>query len=86
MDLAIQLASNCKKLGGETIQESEDYKSQPLQAQVIRGEELVALLPAIRKRYNSLEDEIMELTIGNIIMENRISEISEKRLEKSKEK
>ena len=74
-----------KKLREETIRDLKDYKSQSILTQAIR-EEFLTTLPAVKRRYNILGDEIMELDTENIILKNKTSAHHQKCLLESKER
>ena len=75
MDLAIQLATNDEIIREETIRDLKDYNSKSLLTQSKRGENLVAMLSANKKKIQYLlGDEIIELGTRNNILKNKVSE------------
>ena len=61
MDIAVQLASDDKIKGKETIRDLKVCKSQSSLTQTKMREEQVAVLPAIEARFTQLRVENMEL-------------------------
>ena len=65
MDLAMQFISNDKTVRNDTIQDLKEFNSQPLSTQAKKGEQLVSLMPAIKKAFNLMGDDIVELSTEN---------------------
>ena len=86
MELAIQISSNDKTVRNDTIQDLKDFNQQSLTTQAKKGEQLVAMIPAIKKAFNLLGDDIVELTTENDALKNKIGDYDEKWLEESKNK
>ena len=61
MDLAMQLISNGKTIRNDTIQFLKNFNSQSLTTQAKRGEQLVFMMPAIKKAFNLMGDDKGEL-------------------------
>ena len=49
MELAMQLSSNDKTVRNDTIQDIKEFNQQSLTSQANKGEQLVSLMPAIKK-------------------------------------
>ena len=62
MELAMQVISDDKRVRRDTIQDSKDFNSQSLSTQAEKGEHLVSKMPAIKKTFNLLGDDIIELS------------------------
>ena len=62
MDKATQIFSNDETVRSDTVQDSKDFNSQSLATQAQWGEHLVSMMPAIKKAYNSIGDDIVELS------------------------
>ena len=86
MDLAIQIISADNSVRNDTIQGLEDFNQQSLTTQAKKGEQLVSMLPAIKKSFNLLGDDIVELSRENDALKNKIGSYDEKWLEESKAK
>ena len=86
MELAMQLSSNDKTVRNDTIQDLKDFNQQSLTTQAKKGEQLVSMMPAIKKAFNLLGDDIIEVSTENDVLENQIGEFDQKWLEESKRK
>ena len=86
MELAKQLISNDQTVRGVTIQYLKDFKSQSLTKQAIKREQLVSMMPAIKKAFDLWGDDIVELFTENDALKNRIGSYDEKWLEQSRAK
>ena len=49
MELVMQLSSNDKTVRNDTIQDLREFNQQSLSAQAKKGEQLTAMMPAIKK-------------------------------------
>ena len=52
MELAIQIISNDKTVRNDAIQDLKDFNLQSLSTQAKKGEQLVSMMPAIKKAFN----------------------------------
>ena len=86
MELAIQLISTDQTVRDDTIQDSKDFNQQSLSTQAKKGELLTSMMPAIKKAFNVLCDDIIELSTEIDVLKNQIGEYDQKWLEKSKAK
>ena len=86
MEIAIQINSNDKSVRNDTIEDLKEFNSQSLLTRAKKGEELVALFPAIKKAFNLLGDDIVELSTENDALKNKIGSYDEKWLQESKAK
>ena len=86
MELAMQLSSNDKTVRNDTIQDLKDFNQQSLTTQAKKGEQLVSMMPAIKKAFNLMGDDIIELSTENDALKNKIGSYDERWLEKSKAK
>ena len=84
MELAMQLSSNDKTVRNETIQDLKDFNQQSLTTQAKKGEQLVSMMPAIKKTFNLMGDDIVELSTENEALKNKIGSYDERWLEESK--
>ena len=82
----MQLSSNDKTVRDDTIQDLKDFNQQSLTTQAKKGEQLVSMMPAIKKAFNLLGDDIVELSVENESLKNQIGEYDEKWLQESKAK
>ena len=86
MELAMQLISNDNTVRNDTIQDLKEFNQQSLTTQAKKGEQLTAMMPAIKKAFNVLGDDIIELSTENDVLKNQIGEYDEKWLQESKAK
>ena len=86
MELAIQLISNDNTVRNDTIQDLKEFNQQSLTTQARKGEQLTAMMPPIKKAFNILGDDIIELSTENDVLKNQIGEFDQKWLEESKAK
>ena len=49
MDLAIQRVANDKTVRSDTVDDLQEFYNQPLATQAKKGEQLVSIIPAIKK-------------------------------------
>ena len=82
----MQLSSNDKTVRNDTIQDLREFNQQSLTTQAKKGEQLTAMMPAIKKAFNVLGDDIIELSTENDVLKNQIDEYDEKWLQESKAK
>ena len=86
MELAMQISSNDKSVRNDTIEDLKEFNSQSLSTRAKKGEQLVAMMPAIKKAFNLLGDDIVDLSTENYALKNKIGDYDEKWLQKSKAK
>ena len=82
----MQLSSNDKTVRTDTIQDLKEFNQQSLTTQAKKGEQLVSLMPAIKKAFNLMGDDIIELSTENDALKNKIGSYDERWLEESKAK
>ena len=86
MELAMQIISNDKTVRSDTIQDLKEFNQQSLTTQAKKGEQLVSRMPAIKKAFNLMGDDIIDLSTENDALKNKIGSYDEKWLEESKNK
>ena len=86
MGLAIQLISTDQTIRHNTMEDLKDFNQQSLSTQAKKGEQLTAMMPAIKKAFNVLGDDTIELSTENDVLKNQIGEYDQKWLEESKAK
>ena len=86
MELAMQIIFNDNTVRNDTIQDLKEFNQQSLLSQAKKGEQLTAMMPAIKKAFNVLGDDIIELSTENDVLKNQIGEYDEKWLQESKAK
>ena len=82
----MQLGSSDQSVRNDTIQDLKDFNQQSLSTQAKKGEQLVSMMPAIKKAFNLLGDDIIELGVENDALKNQIGDYDQKWLEESKTK
>ena len=82
----MQLSSNDKTVRNDTTQDLKDFNQQSLTTQAKKGEQLVSMMPAIKKAFNLMGDDISELSTENDALKNKIGSYDERWLEESKAK
>ena len=80
----MQLISSDQTVRDNTIQDLKDFNQQSLSTQAKKGEQLTSMMPAIKKACNVLGDDIIELTVENDALKNKIGDYDQKWLEESK--
>ena len=86
MESAMQIISNDKTVRINTIQDLKELNSQCLSTQAKKGKQLVSVMPAIKKAFNLMGDDIVELSTENYALKNKPGSFDEKWLEESKAK
>ena len=79
----MQIISNDKTVRNDTIQDIKEFNQQSLTTQAKKGEQLVSLMPVIKKAFNLMGDDTVELSTENDALKNKIGSYDEKWLEES---
>ena len=83
----MQIISNDKTVRKDTVQDLKEFNAQSLTTQAKKGEQLVSMMPAIKKAFNLMGDDIVEyLHTENEALKNQIGDHDQKWLEESKTK
>ena len=82
----MQIISNDKTVRNDTIQDLKEFNQQSLNTRAKKGEQLVSMMPAIKKAFNLLGDDIVKLSTKNDALKNKIGSYDEKWREESKNK
>ena len=82
----MQLGPSDQTVRNDTIQDLKDFNQQSLSTQAKKVEQLVSMMPAIKKAFNLLGDDIIELSVENDALKNQIGNYDQKWLEESKAK
>ena len=86
MELAMQILSADKTVKSDTIQDLKEFNSQSSSTQSKKGEQLVSMMPAIKKDFNILGDDIVELSRENEALKNQIGDYDGELLQESKDR
>ena len=70
----MQIISNDKTVRNDTLQDLKELNSQSLSKRAKKGEQLVGMMPAIKKAFNLMGDDIVELSVENETLKNQIGE------------
>ena len=65
METAMQSMSHDKTVRTDTIQDLKEFNSQSLTTQAKKGEQLVFMVPAIKKAFNLMGDDRVKLGVEN---------------------
>ena len=82
----MQISSSDKTVRNDTVQNLKEFNSQSLATQAKKGEQLVSMMPAIKKAFDLMGDDIVDLSTENDALKSKISDYNEKWLEESKAK
>ena len=80
----MQIISTDKTVRSDTIEDIKEINSQSLTTQAEQGEQLVSMMLAIKKNFNLLGVDIVELHTENESLKNKIGSYNKKWLEESK--
>ena len=80
----MQSISNDKIVRSDTIQDLKEFNSQSFSTQAKKEEQLFSLMPAIKKAFNLLGDDIVELSTEKKALKIKIGSYVEKWLGESK--
>ena len=86
MELAMQIISNDKTVTNATVQDLKEFNSQSSATQAKKGEQLVSMMSAIKKAFDLMGDDIVDLSTKNDALKSKIGDYDEKWLEESKNK
>ena len=82
----MQLISSDQTVRKDTIEDLKEFISQSLTTQAKKREELVSMMPAFKKAFDLLGDDVVDLSTENDALKNKIGDYDEKWLEESKSK
>ena len=82
----MQLSSSYKIVRNDTIQDLKQFNQQSLATQAKKGEQLVSMMPAIKKAFDLMGDDIVDLSTENDALKSKIGDYDERWLEESKAK
>ena len=83
----MQLISTDQTVRNDTIQDLKDFNQQSLSTQAKKKrEQLTSMMPAIKKTFSVLGDDIIELSVENDALKNQIGDYDQKCLEEPKAK
>ena len=68
MELTIQIISNDQTVRSYTVQDLKDLNSQSLATQVKKGEQLISMMPAKKKAFDLMDNDIVDLSTEKIML------------------
>ena len=80
----MQIISTDKTVRNDTIQDLKEFNNQSLTTQAKKGEQLISMMPAFKKAFNLMGDDIVDLHTKNESLKNKIGSYDEQWLEESK--
>ena len=86
MDSAFQFISSDKTVRNDTMEDLTDFNSQSVSTRAKKGEQQVSMISAIKKAFDSMGDDIVDLHTEKETLKNQIGNYDEKWLEESKAK
>ena len=78
MELAMQIISNDKTVRIKTVQDFKELNQESLTTQAKKGEQLVSMMPAIKKAFDLMGDDIVDYCTENDALKNKIGDYDEK--------
>ena len=82
----MQINSTDQTVRNNTIKDLKEFNSQSLSTRAKKGEELVSMMPSIKKAFDLMGDGIVDLKTENETLKTQIGEYDQKWLEESKAK
>ena len=82
----MQLSSIDQSVRNDTIQDLNEFNQQSLSTRAKKGEQLTAMIPAIKKAFTLMGNDIVDLSTENDALKEKIGDYDEKWLQESKEK
>ena len=82
----MQIISSDRTVRNDTIEDFKDFNSQSISTRAKQGEQLFSMMPAIKKAFDFMGDDIVDLHTENETLKNQIGDYVEKWLKKSKAK
>ena len=82
----MQFISNDQTMRSNTGQDLKDFNAQPLATQAKKGEQIVFLMPAIKKAFDLMGDDIVKLSTENDSLKIKIGSHDEKWIDESETK
>ena len=86
MELAIKNIFNDQTLRNNTVEVLKDFNSQSLATQAEKGKQLASPMPAIKKTFDLMGDDVFELSTENETLKNQLGDYDQKWLAESRTK
>ena len=84
MKLEMQINSNDKTVRSDTVQDLKEFNSQSLSTLAKKREQLVSKMPAIKKAFDLMVDDIVQLSTENDCLKNQLGDYDQKWLDETK--
>ena len=68
----MQIISNDKTVRSDTVQDSKEFNLHSLATRAKQGEQLVPTMPAIKKAFDLMGDDIIELSTENDALKKKL--------------
>ena len=81
----MQIGSTNQKVRNNTIQDFKDFNQQSLSTRAKKGEQLVSMMPVIKKAFTLMGNDIVDLSTEKDALKETIGDYDEKLLQESKE-
>ena len=78
MELAMKIISTEKTVRSDTVQDIKEINSQPLTTQARKEEQLVSMMPAIKKTFTLMGDDLVELHTEKEALKSQIGDYDQK--------
>ena len=82
----MQISSSDQTVRNDTKEDLKEFNQQSLTTQAKKGEQIVSMMPAIKKAFNLLGDDIIELSVEKDALKIQIGYYDQKWLEEWKAK
>ena len=82
----MQIFSTDKTVRNDTIQDLKEFNNQSSTTQAKKGEQLVSMMPAIKKAFNLMGDDKVESFTENDALKNKTGSYDKKWLDESKDR
>ena len=82
----MQTISSDQTVRNNAIQDLKEFNSQSISTRAKKGEQLVSMMPSIKKVFDLMGDDIVDLSTENDALKNQIGDCDQKWLEESKAK
>ena len=66
----MQSISDDKTVRNDTVNDLKEFNAQPISLRAKKGEQLVSIMPALKKSFDSMGDDIVELHTENEDLKN----------------
>ena len=63
--------SHDETVGSDTVQDKKEFNNQFLATQAKKGEQLVSMMPAFKKEFDLMGDDIVDLSTENVASKNK---------------